>query len=99
MPEVVVVRGEGGGLLEMTVPTRGHAAEIFAEKVAKGDLVIVTDPVEWVDAGDGARKLALIRKPDDTDALADEQVPTEEPKRRGRPPKTTETPEVPPSEE
>lgn len=98
MPETVVVRGSGGSLFEMDVPTRGHAAELWVEKIAKGDLLVVTDPVEWVDAGDGARKLQLVT----TSPAEAPSVPADAP-RRGRPPKvrdiTDSAPEVSLTEE
>ena len=81
MPEVVVVRGSGGVLYEMDVPTRGHALERWEEAFAKGDLTIVTDPVEWVDVGDGVRQLRLVTSPAEAAS-----VPADGP-RRGRPPK------------
>jgi hypothetical protein len=81
MPEVVVVRGSGGVLYEMDVPTRGHALELWEEKLRKGDLVIVTDPVEWVEVGDGARQLRLAT------SSAEGAVLPQERRKPGRPPK------------
>lgn len=91
MPETVVVRGSGGAIFEMDIPTRAHAAELYAEQIAKGDLVIVTDPVEWVEMPDGARQLRLVATATPEPAV----VPAEAP-RRGRPPKVQATPESAP---
>lgn len=88
MTSVVVVRSASGVLFEMDVPAAGHARELWNEKLAKGDLALVSEPVEWVDAGDGARKL-----------VASTTTPTEAPSvapdapRRGRPPKVRESAE------
>ena len=63
MSSTVVVRGAGGAIIEMDVPASGHALERWNEMLAKGDLVIVEDPVEWVDAGEGATQLRVTKKP------------------------------------
>ena len=96
MPDVVVVRGSGGSLFEMDVPTRGHAAEIFEQAIALGELTIVTDPVEWVEIN-GARHLrfvdpALIPDPGAEVDVEPEAAlePEAAPRRRGRPPKVRE---------
>lgn len=88
----VVVRSGSGVLFEMDVPAAGHAAELWQEKIAKGDLVIVTDPVAWVDAGEGARRLVVVATVPRAEASPVEAVPAEAP-RRGRPPKVTPTTE------
>lgn len=80
--QTVVVRGSGGALFEMDVPTRGQAAELWAEKLAKGELVIVDAPTRWVEDPDGTRRLVMVDTPE-----ADAAEPA---KRRGRPPKATE---------
>lgn len=59
MSSTVVVRGSGGFIFEMDAPAAGHALELFDERVAKGELTIITDPVEWVDGPDGSRHLVL----------------------------------------
>jgi hypothetical protein len=88
MPEVVVVRGSGGAIFEMDVPTRAHAAELFAERIASGELVIVTDPVEWVEVPGGGRKLMLaLGVPAEVPSVASDAP------RRGRPPKVRESAE------
>lgn len=104
MTETVVVRGEGGALFEMDVPTGGHQLELWNDKLAKKELVIVTDPVEWVERA-GAKVLVLVETPDEV-VDEPEVAPADEPKRRGgRSPKNTaaapaETPtEGDPSEE
>ena len=94
MATTVVVRGSGGTLFEMDVPAGGTLLDTWNEKIASGELVIVTSPVKWVDGIDGAKHLVL-----DVTAEPDEVEPAE-PKRRGRPPKSTEeTTEVAPTEE
>lgn len=74
-----IVRGSGGVLFERDVPTSGQALEIWDEQIRKGDLVIITDPVEWVEH-EGAKVLRLVA------------VPEVEAPRRGRPPKVTAEP-------
>ena len=64
MAETVIVRGAGGGLFEMDVPTETHALEAWNERLAKGELVIVTEPVEWVEV-QGAFKLQVVAPVDD----------------------------------
>ena len=113
MATTVVVRGAGGTLFEMDVPAGGTLLDTWNEKIASGELVIVTAPVKWVDGLDGAKHLVLDvpADPDETPAEPDEveaepaepdEVEAEpaEPKRRGRPPKQTEEPaEAVPTEE
>ncbi len=103
MATTVVVRGAGGTLFEMDVPAGGTLLDTWNEKIASGELVIVTAPVKWVDGLDGAKHLVL-----DVTAEPEPEPPAEdvesevaaEPKRRGRPPKSTEEPaEVAPTEE
>lgn len=115
MATTVVVRGAGGTLFEMDVPAGGTLLDTWNEKIASGELVIVTAPVKWVDGLDGAKHLVL-----DVTAEPEPEPPAEdaecawisgpvsepesevaaEPKRRGRPPKSTEeTTEVAPTEE
>lgn len=55
-PETVFVRGTGGALFEMDVPTRGHALERYDEAIRKGDLTIVAE-AHWVERADGSRHL------------------------------------------
>lgn len=112
MATTVVVRGSGGTLFEMDVPAGGTLLDTWNEKIASGELVIVTAPVKWVDGIDGAKHLVL-DVPADPDETPAEDVESEvaaepdeveaepaEPKRRGRPPKSTEeTTEVAPTEE
>lgn len=78
MSSTVVVRSASGVLFEMDVPAAGHALELWEEKLRKGDLEVVTAPVVWVDAGDGARRLVL---------ASTAPVEVSEAPRRGRPPK------------
>ena len=103
MATTVVVRGSGGTLFEMDVPAGGTLLDTWNEKIASGELVIVTAPVKWVDGLDGAKHLVLDvpADPDETPAEPDEvEAEPAEPKRRGRPPKSTEeTTEVAPTEE
>lgn len=102
MATTVVVRGSGGTLFEMDVPAGGTLLDTWNEKIASGELVIVTAPVKWVDGLDGAKHLVLDvpADPDETPAEDVESEVAAEPKRRGRPPKSTEeTTEVAPTEE
>ena len=102
MATTVVVRGSGGTLFEMDVPAGGTLLDTWNEKIASGELVIVTAPVKWVDGLDGAKHLVLdvTADPDETPAEDVESEAAAEPKRRGRPPKSTEeTTEVAPTEE
>jgi hypothetical protein len=46
MSETVVVRGSGGALFVVDVPTSGHALAHWQEKLDKGDIVIVDEPAE-----------------------------------------------------
>lgn len=41
MVSTVMVRGRGGAIYEMDVPTAGHALEQWQEKIACGDLEIL----------------------------------------------------------
>lgn len=60
MSEVIYARGAGGTILQFDEDKLvGFARERFDEQVAKGDLAIVTDPVEWVERADGSRHLQL----------------------------------------
>ena len=59
MATTVVVRGAGGTLFEMDVPAGGTLLDTWNEKIASGELVIVTSPVKWVDGLDGAKHLVL----------------------------------------
>lgn len=104
MATTVVVRGSGGTLFEMDVPAGGTLLDTWNEKIASGELVIVTAPVKWVDGLDGAKHLVLdvTAEPEPEPPAEDVEVEAEpaEPKRRGRPPKSTEeTTEVAPTEE
>lgn len=122
MATTVVVRGAGGTLFEMDVPAGGTLLDTWNEKIASGELVIVTAPVKWVDGLDGAKHLVLDvtaepepeppakggepeaepAEPDEVEPAEPDEVEAEpaEPKRRGRPPKSTEeTTEVAPTEE
>lgn len=112
MATTVVVRGSGGTLFEMDVPAGGTLLDTWNEKIASGELVIVTAPVKWVDGLDGAKHLVLDvtaepepeppAEPDEVEPAEPDEVEAEpaEPKRRGRPPKSTEeTTEVAPTEE
>ena len=139
MATTVVVRGSGGTLFEMDVPAGGTLLDTWNEKIASGELVIVTAPVKWVDGIDGAKHLVLdvtaepepeppaedaeseaepAEPAEDAESEAEPAEPAEdaeseaepaedvesevaaEPKRRGRPPKSTEeTTEVAPPEE
>jgi hypothetical protein len=66
MMSTVVVRGGGGALFEVDAPTAGQALSQWNEKLAKGDLMIVEDKVEWVDAGEGAKKLVVVDRSEAT---------------------------------
>lgn len=102
MATTVVVRGAGGTLFEMDVPAGGTLLDTWNEKIASGELVIVTAPVKWVDGLDGAKHLVLdvTAEPEPEPPAEDDEVEPAEPKRRGRPPKSTEeTTEVAPTEE
>lgn len=106
MATTVVVRGSGGTLFEMDVPAGGTLLDTWNEKIASGELVIVTAPVKWVDGLDGAKHLVLdvTAEPEpeppaeDVESEVAAEPPAEdaeseaaaEPKRRGRPPKSTE---------
>lgn len=114
MATTVVVRGSGGTLFEMDVPAGGTLLDTWNEKIASGELVIVTAPVKWVDGLDGAKHLVLDVTAEPEPAMGvdwmewreppaePDEVEAEpaEPKRRGRPPKQTEEPaEAVPTEE
>ena len=104
MATTVVVRGSGGTLFEMDVPAGGTLLDTWNEKIASGELVIVTSPVKWVDGIDGAKHLVLDvtaePEPEPPAEDAESEAEPAEPKRRGRPPKSTEeTTEVAPTEE
>lgn len=104
MATTVVVRGAGGTLFEMDVPAGGTLLDTWNEKIASGELVIVTAPVKWVDGLDGAKHLVLdvTAEPEPEPPAEPDEVEAEpaEPKRRGRPPKQTEEPaEAVPTEE
>lgn len=68
--ETVFVRGTGGAIFEMDVPTFGHAKERFDQAIEKGELALV--PVaEWVERDDGSKYLVVpapveTPEPDDT---------------------------------
>lgn len=106
MATTVVVRGSGGTLFEMDVPAGGTLLDTWNEKIASGELVIVTAPVKWVDGLDGAKHLVL-----DVTAEPEPEPPAEggepepdqpaEPRGRGgrKPKPTEETTEVAPTEE
>lgn len=85
MTSTVVVRSVSGVLFEMDVPAAGHARDLWDHRLANGDLVVVVDPVVWVDVAGGGRQLVLATG-----------VPAEAPgvasgaPRRGRPPKVRE---------
>lgn len=81
MSDTVVVRGSGGAIFEMDIPTAGPARELFDQQLARGDISIVNAPTEWVEV-DGAKKLVLVKTPDDEPEI---EAPTK--KRLGRPPK------------
>jgi len=55
-PDTAFVRGSGGGLLEVDIPTKGHALERWREALAKGDLSIV-EKAHWVERADGSKYL------------------------------------------
>lgn len=70
----VTVKGSGGVVFEMDVPTLPHRRELFDEQLAKGDLQLLADP-------DGALGPAF------TLAVGDappEEEPAPEPAKRGR---------------
>lgn len=93
MPETVVVRGSGGSLFEMDIPTRAHAADLFWQRVESGDLTIVTDPVEWFDdLQNGSRKLRIVAA---VETPAEVPVVAQERRKPGRPPKVRAGQETP----
>lgn len=81
MTSTVVVRSASGVLFEMDVPAAGHALELWNEKLAKGDLVLVDSPVEWVADPDGTRRLIDSTTPAEAPSVSPDAP------RRGRPPK------------
>lgn len=66
MTDTVFVRGAGGALFEMDVPTRGHALERYDEAIRKGDLTIVAE-AHWVERADGSRYLVVPAPAEDDD--------------------------------
>lgn len=56
MADTVFVRGAGGSIFEMDVPTQGMALARWEEKLAKGELFLV-DEAHWVDVDPTTRKL------------------------------------------
>lgn len=56
--ETVFVRGTGGTIFEMDVPTFGHAKERFDQALEKGDLQLVP-AAEWVTRDDGSKYLVI----------------------------------------
>ena len=81
MADTVIVRGAGGALFEMDVPTGGNRLDLWEDKLAKGELVIVTEPVEWVEH-QGAMVLRIVEPPADEPAEAAEEQEPAEPRRR-----------------
>ena len=79
----VVVRGSGGAVFEMDVPTSAHALELYHHKLANGNITIVADPSPAAD----------LPVPVGVPTVA------AEPPRRGRPPKVRDLPETPTVEE
>lgn len=61
-PASVFVRGTGGAIFEMDVPTYGHALERWDQALTKGDLAIV-DEAHWVEHADGTAHLAAGKAP------------------------------------
>lgn len=59
-----LVRGQGGGIFEMTIPPLGtNRREIFDYMLAKGDLSYVTDEVEEFETRGGGTGLRLKHEP------------------------------------
>lgn len=58
MTDTVFVRGTGGAIFEMDIPTSLHARERFDQQVAKGDLTVIPHAV-WVERADGSRYLTV----------------------------------------
>lgn len=73
-PATVFVRGTGGTIFEMDVPTGVHTRELFDGKLAKGELTLIENPCEWVERPDGSRFVREVA-PVEVDA---------EPSKRGR---------------
>jgi hypothetical protein len=55
-PDTVFVRGTGGAIFEMDIPTNTQARERYDAAIEKGDLVIVP-AAHWVERGDGSKYL------------------------------------------
>ena len=68
--DTVFIRGAGGAIFEMTVPTAPHALELWEEKIAKGEHTVIENAV-WADRPDGSKYLIV---PDEPSAPA-EPVP------------------------
>ncbi len=66
MTDTVFVRGEGGAIFEMDVPTGGHALERYEEGLRKGTLTVVP-AAEWVERADGSRYLVVPAPAEDDD--------------------------------
>ncbi len=79
MTATVFVRGAGGTIFEMDVPSGGHALERWEQQLARGDLAIVS-AAEWVTRPDGTSYLveSSPAKPK-RQAKADAPEPTPEP--------------------
>ena len=61
MAETVIVRGEGGALFEMDVPTEGHRLELWEHNLTTGRLTVLpSDAAEWVEDADGTRHLVAV---------------------------------------
>lgn len=72
----VFVRGQGGSIFEMDVPSEGSAArETWDARVDKGELTIVPE-AEWVDRGDGTSYLVVKTKRAAPAATAGDRAPT-----------------------
>lgn len=76
MTETVFVRGEGGAIFEMDVPTSGHALERYEEGLRKGTLSIVPE-AEWVTRADGSRYLVVPAPPAEDDDTPEGDTPDE----------------------
>lgn len=55
-PATAYVRGAGGAIFEMDIPTAGMALERWEAALEKGELTIV-DHAHWVERGDGSKYL------------------------------------------
>ena len=87
----VFVRGAGGALFEMDVPTAGHALERWEQALAKGDLTLIPLAV-WEERVDGSRHL-VVPTPEATEAAP------AEPKPKGGKKLTPEATEAAPAED